>query len=282
VLRFFTKYKKPVIAASAVLFALVMAVSSFFTQGRTSPVSSAINTIFRPLHALVGSIDGYFAGLSDAVNRHDALLAEFERLRVYVAQMEEERRDLEAVLYENDRLRELQGLELKASGFDKIEMATVVARNPSEWERTLTLSKGSEAGVEVGMTVISSEKQLVGIVSQVGAGWSVAETMINTTMTAGAKVYRTGQTAIAEGEWNLMRSGRLRLGYLPLGSDILHGDLILTSGLGGVYPPGLPIGTVADVQMDASGQTEYAELIPSARLDTLTLVFIVIEYVNRE
>jgi rod shape-determining protein MreC len=123
---------------------------------------------------------------------------------------------------------------------------------------------------------------LVGVISQVGSGWSAVETVIDTKMVAGAKVSRTGQTAIAEGDWDLMRGGRLKLSYLPLGSDILHGDLILTSGLGGLYPPDLPVGTVAVVQTDRSGQTEYAELIPMARLDALSHVFIVVEYINRE
>jgi rod shape-determining protein MreC len=79
-----------------------------------------------------------------------------------------------------------------------------------------------------------------------------------------------------------MRDGKLRLNFLPLGSDILHGDLVLTSGLGGVYPPGLPVGTVAGVQTDLSGNTEYAELIPKAELDNLGKVFVVLEYINRE
>jgi rod shape-determining protein MreC len=157
----------------------------------------------------------------------------------------------------------------------------VVARNPTEWERTLTLSKGSEAGIEAGQSVITSEMFLIGVVSRAGYGWAEIHTVIDTTMSAGAKNSRTGETSHAEGDWRLMRDGRLKLSYLPLGSDILHGDLILTSG-GGRYPPGLPIGIVAEVQTDRSGQTEYAELIPAARLDALTQVFVVTEYVNRE
>jgi rod shape-determining protein MreC len=282
VLRFIAKHKGATIAVAAVLLALSMAVSSFFTKGRVSPVSNAINTVFRPLHALVGSIDDYFTGISDAVDRYDELMAEHERIRVYVAQMEAERRSLDEVMAENELLRELLALQPRESGFEELVMTTVVARNPSEWERTLMLSKGSEAGIEIGQCVISSEMHLVGIISQVGSGWSVVSTVTDTTVSAGAKVSRTGQTAVAEGEWHLMRDGRLKLSYLPLGSDILHGDLVLTSGLGGVYPPGLPIGTVAVVQTDMSGQTEYAELIPSARLDTLNQVFVVIEYVNKE
>jgi rod shape-determining protein MreC len=161
-------------------------------------------------------------------------------------------------------------------------MATIVARNPTEWERTVTLSKGSEAGIEVGQSVVSSELYLVGIVSQTGTVWSVVQLVTDMRISAGAKVYRTGQTAVAEGDWSYMRDGRLRLNYLPLGSDILHDDLILTSGLGGVYPPGIPVGRVVGVQTDLSGQTEYAELIPMVSLDTLNRVFIVLEYVNKE
>jgi rod shape-determining protein MreC len=101
-------------------------------------------------------------------------------------------------------------------------------------------------------------------------------------MSAGAKVSRTGQTAVAEGDWNSMREGRLRLNFLPLGSDIQHDDLVLTSGLGALYPPGLPIGRVAGVLPDLSGQMEYAELVPMVAPDTLNQVFVVLEYIDRD
>ena len=280
-LRFIAKHKGAAAAIAVIMLSLALAVSSFFTKGRVSPVSGAINTLFKPLHTVVGSVSDYFTSLSDAVGRYDELLAEYERIRVYVANMEEERRLIDEIMKENVLLREMLELQPRERGFD-IEIASVLARGASEWERTLTLSKGSEAGIEVGQCVISSELYLVGIVSQAGAGWATVRTVVDPTTSAGAIVSRTGQTAVAEGEWLSMREGRLRLNYLPLGSDVLHGDLILTSGLGGVYPPGLPIGTVAGVEVDLSGQTEYAELIPMVRPDTLTQVFVVLEFINKE
>jgi len=281
VLRFIGKHKGGAIAAAACLLVLSLAVSSFFTKGRVSPVSNAINTVFRPLHALIGSIDGYFTGRADAVKRYDQLKAEYESLRVYMANMDEERRSIDEIQRENELLRELLELQPRERGF-KVEIAAILARDTSAWERTLTLSKGSEAGFEVGQCVISSEGYLVGIITSAGSGSATVHTVTDMSMSAGGRVDRTGLTAVAEGEWHSMRDGRLRLNYLPLGSDILHGDLILTSGLGGVYPPGLPIGTVAGVQLDLSGQTEYAELIPSARIDMLTQVFVILEYINKE
>jgi rod shape-determining protein MreC len=258
-----------------------MAISSFFTKGRVSPVSNAVNTVFRPLHAAVGRVDDWFSGISDAVRKYEALWAEYERLRVYVANMEDERRSVEEVLEENKLLRNMLELAPRERGFS-VDITTVIARDTSEWVRTLTINKGAERGIEVGQCVISSEGYLVGIISEVGSGWATVRTLIDTSMAAGAKVFRTGQTAVAEGDWHSMQNGRLRFNFLPLGSDIQHDDIVLTSGLGGIYPPGLPIGRVAGVLPDMSGHMEYAELVPMIPPDSLNQVFVVLEYIDRD
>jgi rod shape-determining protein MreC len=281
VLKWIKKNKGLSLALAVAAFVLIMAVSSFFTKGRVSPVSGAINTVFRPIHAVVDRADSWFAARTDLRGRYDALEAEYERLRVYVAKMEEERRSVDEIRDENTLLRELLEFSPRERGFH-LDVTTVIARDTSEWGRTLTINKGSDRGVEVGQCVISSEGYLVGIVSETGPGWATVRTLIDTSMSAGAKVFRTGQTAVAEGEWDSMREGRLRLNFLPLGSDIQHDDIVLTSGLGGVYPPGLPIGRVAGVRPAMSGQMEYAELIPMVAPDTLNQVFVVLEYIDRD
>lgn len=280
-MNYIAKHKGVAVAAAIILLTLALAVSSFFTKGRVSPVSSAINTVFRPLHTLIGSISDSITGMSDSMQKYEELLAEYERLRVYVAKMEDERRLSDELIEENRLLRELLDLTPRERGFET-EIASVIERNPSAWERTLTISKGSEAGIEVGQCVISSQMYLVGIVTQTGSDWSTVRTVVDTEFAAGAKIDRTGQASVVKGEWSLMRDNRLKLDLLSLGSDVLHGDLILTSGMGGIYPPGLPIGTVAGVQTDLSGQYEYAELIPMVQPDTLAQVFVVLEYINKE
>jgi rod shape-determining protein MreC len=281
VLRFIAKNKGLSIAIAAVAFVLIMAVSSFFTKGRVSPVSGAVNTVFRPLHAVADRVEGWFNGISDALRRYEELRSEYETLRVYVANMEEERRSVDEVLEENILLRQMLEFNPRERLFHT-DIATVIARDTSEWGRTLTISKGMERGIEVGQCVISSEGYLVGIISETGTGWATVRTLTDTSMSAGAKVFRTGQTAVAEGEWSSMRSGRLRLNFLPLGSDIRHNDLVLTSGLGSIYPPGVPIGRVAGVAVDPSGQMEYAELVPMVVPSTLNQVFVVLEYIDRD
>ncbi|MDR1669859.1 MAG: rod shape-determining protein MreC [Oscillospiraceae bacterium] len=276
-MKWIAKHKAAFVVILAVLFVLSMAVASFFTKGRTSPVSGAINTVFRPLHTLIGSVSDYFQNRSDAVAQYEDLLAKYESLRVYVANMEDEKRLADELADENDRLRILLGLNLRDRGF-AFETALVTDRNPSAWERLYTLSKGSEAGFEPGQCVLTAEGYLAGMVTEVGNGWATVSQVIDTVFSAGAKVERTGQTAVAEGEWTLMREGHLRLTYLPLGSDIQYGDLVMTSGQGGVVPPGIPLGRVVGVQTEPSGQAEYAALTPEADLDALTQVFIVLDY----
>ena len=75
--------------------------------------------------------------------------------------------------------------------------------------------------------------------------------------------------------FSLMGENRLRLDYLPAGCQLLGGDLVLTSGLGGYYPAGLEIGTVEEVQLSDSGAASYAVLEPSADFDSLVEVFII-------
>ena len=72
-----------------------------------------------------------------------------------------------------------------------------------------------------------------------------------------------------------MGDGRLRMDYLPADCQLLGGDLVVTSGLGGYYPSGLVIGSVEEVQKDDSGASSYAVLVPEADLDSLTEVAVI-------
>ena len=73
----------------------------------------------------------------------------------------------------------------------------------------------------------------------------------------------------------MMRENRLRLDYIPSDCRLLAGDLVVTSGLNGINPSGLVIGSVEEVQMDDSGASSYAILVPEVDFDALTEVFVI-------
>ena len=94
----------------------------------------------------------------------------------------------------------------------------------------------------------------------------------------GGQIARTGGAAILEGDFALMGEGKLKLTYLPENSELMSGDLITTSGRGGVYPPGLAAGHVEEVRTDPSGMTRYAVLIPETDLAGLQQVFVIKDF----
>ena len=94
----------------------------------------------------------------------------------------------------------------------------------------------------VGDCVVTEEGYLLGVVTEAGLNWSTVRTILDSETSIGAMVFRSGGSVLAQGDFALMGEGRLRLGYLGAEPDVVAGDLILTSGLGGYYPSQLVIG----------------------------------------
>ena len=126
--------------------------------------------------------------------------------------------------------------------------------------------------------LVSAEGDLVGVVSAVGYNWCTVLTVIDTDTELGARVFRTQEVAVAEGDLALMGEGKLKLSYLSADAQLLSGDVVTTSGLGGFYPGGLVIGTVESVRTGDDGLAQYAVLAPAARLGELSEVFIIKDF----
>ena len=172
------------------------------------------------------------------------------------------------------RLRDL--LNLRPQNYDlELETASVTERTVTNWTSSLTLNIGTDHGVEVNDCVIDETYALVGVVSEVGLNWCTVLTIVDTDTSLGAQVFRTKDLGLAVGDFSLMRENRLRLDYLPADCQLLGGDLVVTSGLGGYYPSGLSVGTVEEVQLSDSGAASYAVLEPAADFDSLVEVFVI-------
>lgn len=237
------------------------------------------------LHNTLGVLTAPFKSASSAIvawvqdkqyyyKDHSDLAEENAQLRARVAELEQQARQAQADSEENALLRQL--LDLRERKRDlQFASASIIERQNSNWASSLTLDRGSEHGIEAGQCVISSEGYLVGIITEVGLNWSTVQTTIDTDTQIGARVFRTGEIGVAEGDLSLMGEGCLKLSYLFADTDIMHGDYIVTSGLGGFFPSDLGIGTVTSIKTDDDGITQYAVLSPMAALDTLSEVFII-------
>ena len=140
------------------------------------------------------------------------------------------------------------------------------------------LNRGSQHGVAVGNCAVDSAGNLAGVITEVGLNWSRLATVLDTESQFGATVFRTGETAVAGGELELMAEGKLRLQYLADSASLIKGDVVVTSGLGGYYPSGLVIGTVEAVQTDDGGLARYAVLEPGCSVDEMKELFIITDF----
>lgn len=269
------KFGVTVLAVAAAIAVLLSVMSYFSTTSAALP--NLAGMIAAPFRSLAASLSDSVRDWTGYLTEFDALKAENEQLKLQIARMEETVRQAEADRDENVRLRELAQLRQQRRDLH-MESARVLVQDVSNWSSLLTVNKGSAHGVEVGDCVVTEAGYLVGVVTEVGLNWSTVRTILDSETSIGALVFRTGGTAVAEGDFSLMGEGALALDYLGSEPDVVAGDLIVTSGLAGYYPSQLVIGYVQEVRASDNGLAQYAVITPQADLTALTQVFIVTSF----
>lgn len=259
---------------AAAVISVALALMSVFSN-TSSPMTNLVNTIASPFRTAYTAVAEWFIDKQNYYRDNTAMEEEIAQLRREIAQMEADVRQGRKHSEENQRLRELLGLQEKRPDLTSdIVLADVTEHAVTNWAATLTISQGTADGLEVGDCVIDETGAIVGTISKVGLNWATIMTLVDTETSLGAQVFRTGDLGVAQGNFSLMGENRLRLDYLPADCDLLGGDLVVTSGLGGFYPAGLVIGSVEELQMDDSGASSYAILAPAVEFSELQQVVV--------
>lgn len=262
-----------VLFAGAVV-AAALALMSFFSAS-SSPLANLTGIIASPFRSAYTSVATWFNDKQAYYKNVKALEEENAALKKTIAEMEETVRQAQADRDENSLLRELLNLRAQRRDLSDLEAATITEHSVTNWASSLTLNKGTAHGVEVGDSVIDATGALVGVIDEAGYNWSTVLTTVDTDTSLGARVFRTKDLGLAQGDFALMGQTLLRLDYLPSDCELLSGDLVETSGLGGFFPTGLVIGYVKEVRPDDSGAASYAIVEPAVDFDALTEVFVI-------
>ena len=271
--RFFSKTGIWLLAAIAVVV-VVLCVMSAIGSGY---LRTAFGIIAKPFRSAETAITEWVDGIGAHFEKVADLQEENESLRQQIADLEQQVRDQQAAASENTRLRSLLNLHEQRNDL-RLQDAVIIESAASNWFSAFTLNKGTQHGIEDGDCVIDAYGNLVGVITEAGSNWCTVTTLLDTSSQIGALVFRTQTPAIAKGSLSDMNKGRLILTYLDGSDTLLNGDLITTSGLGGYYPSGLPIGTVEALRTDDSGMSRYAVLRPGTDFDSLTQVFVVTDF----
>ncbi len=238
-----------------------------FLENVTQVIVTPVQKLFTKAGNGVSNFFGYFSSV-------DKLKEEIGKLKLQNAELELAIDKSEIALGENEELRRLLAMK-KAYPELELDAAEVVSREPSNWYNTFVIDKGAADGVALNQPVISADKALVGRISEVGTTWSRVITLIDPAHSVGAEIVRSGEYGVAEGDSSDSLGGNLRLSFISKNANIIVGDKIMTSGLGGIYPKGLTIGKVLEIRPDMQGISQYAIIAPDADIESINAVLIV-------
>ncbi len=262
------------VLAAAAIISVAMAAMSVFSS-TSAPLSNLANILASPFRSAYTSVATWFNEKQAYFADVQAMEEEITQLKRKIAQMEADVRQGKLDSEENARLRNLNELRQQRRDLSDFESAYITEHSVTNWESSLTLNKGTAQGIAQGNCVVDDQGALVGVVREVGWNWCRVMTIVDTDISLGARVFRTQDLGLAEGNFSLMGNNRLRLDFLPVGCQLMGGDLVLTSGLGGFYPQDLVIGSVEEIKVDDSGAALYAVLAPAVDLSELTEVFVI-------
>ena len=180
--------------------------------------------------------------------------------------------------YQQENAQYRKFLELKNDNKDfKPVSAAVIGRDPNDLFYGFQIDKGSLAGIAVNDPVIT-DGGVVGWISSVNASYSRVTSILSadTKLSGLDKVNR--DSGVISSSIKLADSGRVKLGYLASGTTVKIGDIIVTSGLGGIYPRDLPIGTVTKVANEPYDVSLYAEVKPFVDVKTVRDVMVITSF----
>ena len=256
-----------------VLFALMLYTAS--SNGGLFP--NLLGAISTPMQKVSTMATNNAANAAEGVTlSKEQLLAENKQLRAEIDSLNQKLADYDTYKQENAQLRKF--LEFKDENKDiQLASAAVIGRDPSDLFYNFTIDQGSSAGISVNDPVIT-EAGLVGWVSAVTSSYAKVTTILSPDTNVGAYDSVNRDSGVVSSNLKLADSGLIKMGYLTAANTVKEGDIILTSGLGGIYPHGLKIGKVTAVKHEEYDVSMYAEVQPFVDVKTVRDVMVITSF----
>lgn len=267
-LRLLLRFRRTVVLAGALLVAFLL--MTLQVRHESAVVSVTRQVLLFAASPLVRVTSGALHGVQTVWRDYAdlrGLRQENLRLQGEAAVLKRRIQQLEDQALETQRLQRLLGL--RENWPAEYLSARVVGKDATNWFKSILLDRGSLDGVRRNMPAVTADG-LVGRVVDVTATASRVQLLTDPVSSVGGLVQRTRVTGIVSG--NLGAVARVR--YLPLLADVVAGDEVVTSGMGGVFPKGIPVGRITAVERRSGALFAEALLIPAAELGRLEEVML--------
>ena len=273
---FFDTWKFKILIAIAVFLVGVMAYAG--ANGRlTAAPQELLSVAVAPFQRAAAKLSGGVASLWENYADIDAILEENKTLTEENAALRAQMVDYDKLKAENEAYKALANIQKKNSNATYVS-GFVIGRDPLDSFWGFTLDRGTLDGVAVNDAVISDEGYLLGVVREADLTSCKVMTILHPSFNAAGVVSRTRDNGIITGSAEYAADGLCVLTNLARSTMSKAGDQIITTGLGGVFPPDVLVGVIKELTPEASGKSTLAVIQPGADPRTVRHVFIITSY----
>lgn len=239
---------------------------------KVSYIENIVSTLVMPIQNGLTYLKNKIAGNNSFFENINNLQSENEELKKKNSELEQTLREFEIVKSENETLKEYVNLKDKYKEYTTIP-AYVINRDIGNYSNTVVINAGEKDGIKENMTVIADEG-LVGHVISTTDHTAKVQTIVDTATAVTSTISTTKDTIIVHG--TLGEKKELKATYIPTDASILQGDSVETSGIGGIYPKGIHIGTIKEVVNTKNITDRYAIVETSVDFSKLATVLVIV------
>lgn len=276
---FFKKYKNRMIVSLIAIILIVIIGVTNSERLKLTAMERFLGNAFSPIQKFIFSIGRNVYEFFGSIKNISNLMEENEELKLKVAKLEEENRRYEDLIGKSEYI--INEKKLLESTNYKLIPAQVAGKEPGNWFNRFTIDKGSNDGIEKGDTVIQAVEVdeeivlegVVGRVVEVGDNWSKVISIIDENNNISFKVIRTQDGGILSGSIDGVLSGYM----FDSKADIMKGDKLFSSGLGGIYVEDLYIGEIINVIKESEDLAKRIEVEPAVDFKKIYKVYIILD-----
>ena len=273
---FFDTWKFKILVGIAVFLAAIMAYAG--ANGRlTAAPQEILSVAVAPFQRAAAAVSNGVSSLWEKYTNIDAILEENEKLTTENAELRGQMVDYDKLKAENEAYKALTNIQEQHPEMSYVS-SFVIGRDPLDSFYGFTLDQGSLDGVEANDTITSDEGYLLGVVTEVDLTSCKVMTILHPSFNAAGVVSRTRDNGIITGSADYAAEGLCILSNLSRSTLTKANDQVITTGLGGVFPPDVLVGVVQELVPEASGKSTIAVLKPGADPRTVKHVFIITNY----
>ncbi|MBQ2937552.1 MAG: rod shape-determining protein MreC [Clostridia bacterium] len=250
---------------------LILIVIFSNSESNTSFFENAANKLVMPIQNGLVYLKNKISGNSTFFTDINNLKTENKELKEENSQLEQSLRELENIKTENETLKEYLGLTEKYGEYKTVP-GYVINRDISNYSKIIIINIGKNDGIEENMTVIADEG-LVGHVISVTDDTAKVRTIIDTSSSISCLMSTNKDSIVCKGTLN--SNSEIKAMYIPTDADLVQGDTVETSGLGGIYPKGIHVGTVKKIVSSKNITDRYALVETAVDFNRLNTVLVV-------